>query len=225
MAGGTPSEYSMKAFPYAAFVAAVLLTLSWPRAEFAGKGAEAEASQVSSTFSKPPVYVFDFEIDVVPANPVSKPEEDPHRQASRLVELMSTKVVAALQKAGYTAARMHEGDARPDTGVGIRGLFAEVDSENHWRRAVIRTTTDSGKIEALVVVSNLAKPEQALYEVAQLPGNEPGPGAVITLSPYVPLTKYDLSKDAKEEAFPQIASRIVKDLTDLLQRNPAAIPQ
>jgi hypothetical protein len=109
--------------------------------------------------------------------------------------------------------------------VGIRGLFAEVDSENHWRRAVIRTTTDSGKIEALVVVSNLAKPEQALYEIAQLPGNEPGPGAVITLSPYVPLTKYDLSKDAKEEAFQQIASRIVKDLTDLLQRNPAAIPQ
>jgi hypothetical protein len=215
----------MKAFPYAAFVALILLMPSWPRANFAGKGVEAEASQVSSISSKPPVYVSDFEIDVVPANPVSKPEEDPHKQASQLVELMSTKVVAALQKAGYTATRMHGGDARPDRGVGIRGLFVEVDSENHWRRAVIRTATDSGKIEALVAVSNLAKPEQALYEIAHLPGNEPGPGAVITLSSYVPLTKYDLSKDAKEDAFQQIASRIVKDLTDLLERNPAAIPQ
>lgn len=215
----------MKAFPYAAFAATILLLLSWRGAELAGKGAAAEASQVSSTSSKPSVYVTDFEIDVVPANPVNKPEEDPHKQASRLVELMSTKVVAALQKAGYTATRMHGGDARPDTGAGIRGVFAEVDSESHWRRAVIRSATDSGKIQALVVVSNLSKPEQALYEIAHLPGNEPGPGAVITLSPYVPLTKYDLSKDAKDDVFQQIASRIVKDLTDLLQRNPAAIPQ
>jgi hypothetical protein len=215
----------MKAFPYAAFAATILLMLSWRGAELAWKGAAAEASQVSSTSSKPSVYVTDFEIDVVPANPVNKPEEDPHKQASRLVELMSTKVVAALQKAGYTATRMHGGDARPDTGAGIRGVFAEVDSENHWRRAVIRSATDSGKIQALVVVSNLSKPEQAPYEIAHLPGNEPGPGAVITLSPYVPLTKYDLSKDAKDDVFQQIASRIVKDLTDLLQRNPAAIPQ
>lgn len=215
----------MKAFPCAALIAAILLTVSWSELKLGGTSGAAKASQASTTFSKPPVYVSDFEIDVVPANPVSKPEEDPHRQASRLVELMSTKVVAALQKAGYTATRMHPGDARPDTGAGIRGLFAEVDSENHWRRAVIRTATDSGKIEALVAVSNLAKPEQALYEIAQLHGNDPGPGAVITISPYVPLTKYDLGKDAKEDAFQQIAARIVRDLTDLLQRNPAAIPQ
>jgi hypothetical protein len=120
---------------------------------------------------------------------------------------------------------MHQGDARPDSGVQIRGLFAEVDNENHWRRAVIRSGDDSGKMEALVAVANLSKPDQALYEIAHLPGNEDKPGAVITLSPYVPLTKFDLSKDADENVFKAIAPRIVNDLTDLLNRNPAALTE
>ncbi len=60
---------------------------------------------------------------------------------------------------------------------------------------------------------------------AHLPGNEDKPGAVITLSPYVPLTKYELSKDANEEVFRGIAVRVVNDLTELLQRNPAAISE
>jgi hypothetical protein len=104
-------------------------------------------------------------------------------------------------------------------------LFAEIDSENHWRRAVIRTAGDSGKMQALVSVGNLAKPDQALYEIANLPGNENKPGAVITLSPYVPLAKFDLSKDANEEVFKGIAPRIVSDLTTLLNNNPSAMSQ
>jgi hypothetical protein len=219
------SEYFMKAFPWAVLGAAILLMLTWSGRELAGTSAAARAPQNDTTDPKPPVYVSDFDIDVVSANPVSKPEEDPHKRASLLVELMSTKVVAALQKAGYGATRMHSGDARPDSGVGIRGLFAEVDSENHWRRAIIRSATDSGKMQALVAIANLSKPDQALYEIANLPGNEDKPGAVITLSPYVPLTKYDLSKDADEDVFKVIAPRVVNDLTDLLKRNPAAMPQ
>jgi Domain of unknown function (DUF4410) len=215
----------MKAFLCAAFVPAILLTATWSELGLVGTRVGGKPPQIDARSAKPPVYVSDFEIDVLPANGVNKPEEDPRKQASRLVELMSTKVVDALQKAGYSAMRMHAGDTRPDTGVGIRGLFAEVDSENHWRRAVIHSATDSGKMQALVAVSNLAKPDQALYEIAPLPGNDPGPGAVITLSPYVPLTKFDLSKDADEKEFQRIAPRIVNDLTDLLQRNPAAISQ
>jgi hypothetical protein len=121
---------------------------------------------------------------------------------------------------------MREGDARPDKGAAIRGLFAEVDDENHWRRALIRTATDSGKMEALVAVANLARPDQALYEIAPLPGNDNNiPGAVITLSPYVPLAKFDLSKDAKEDVFQRIAPRVVDALTALLDANPSAISE
>ncbi|MCU1243465.1 MAG: conserved hypothetical secreted protein [Candidatus Acidoferrum typicum] len=210
----------MKTFRSATFLVAVLLGAMWYGLD------NAPATGRTSSPPKPPVYVSDFDIDVeLPQSGIQKPEDDPGNLASHLVELMSTKLVIALQKAGYSATRMHEGDARPDSGVQIRGLFAEVDEENHWRRAVIRSATDSGKMEALVAVANLSKPEQALYEIAPLPGNEDRPGAVITLSPYVPLTKYDLSKDADENVFKGIAPRVVNDLTDLLNRNPAAITQ
>ena len=214
----------MKTFRRATFLVAVLLGAMWYGLDIAG--APATGRQITSSPPKPTVYVSDFDIDVEPLQAgAQEPEDDPRKLAGHLVELMSTKLVVALQKAGYSATRMHVGDALPDKGVQIRGLFAEVDEENHWRRAVIRSATDSDKMEALVAVANLSKPQQALYEIANLPGNEDRPGAVITLSPYVPLTKYDLSKDADENVFKGIAPRVVNDLTDLLTRNPAAMTQ
>ena len=226
----------MTAFPYAALLATLLLTPNSEGLEFATTYA-ALNEQATTSVTKPTVYVSDFEIDVAPmpggqgtTAPAPQqgklsPEEEARKLAGRLVELMSSKVIAALQKAGYSAVRMHRGDARPGSGVQIHGVYAEVDNENHWRRAVIRNADDSGKMQALVAVANLSKPEQRLYEVAQLPGNEDKPGAVITLSPYVPLTKFDLSKDAKEDVFQKIAPRIVDDLTALLNANPAALTQ
>ena len=224
----------MKASPRAAVLAALLFTSNLYGLEFAkANGAEKERQTATS---KPTVYVSDFEIDVLPSQSTSRAaaapqtggeaqDDDPRKQASRLVELMATKLIAALRKAGYTAVRMQPGAARPDSGVRIRGLFAEIDNENHWRRAVIRTAGDSGKMQVLVSVANLAKPDQALYEITNLPGNENKPGAVITLSPYVPLTKFDLNKDANEEVFKGIAPRIVSDLTTLLNANPSAMSQ
>jgi len=194
--------------------------------------------QLDAASDKPVVYVPDFQLDVLAADagshtstatpPPSSPEarkqaEEARKQASHIVDRMAANLIQALQKAGYTAVRLHSGDARPDHGVLIRGLFAEIDKENHWRRAVIRSASDSGKIQVLVSVANLNKPDQALYEIAHLPGNENKPGAVITLSPYVPLAKFDLDKDAPEEAFQKIAARVVSDLTALLNANPAAV--
>jgi hypothetical protein len=214
----------MNVFRRAAFVLAVLLSSISSGFDIAS--APAVASQTTAPLTKPQVYVSDFVIDVVPPqSAVERPEDDPRMVARQLVELMSTRLVIALQKAGYSATRMRAGDTRPDSGVQIRGLFAEVDNENRWRRAVIRSATDSGKMEALVAVANLSKPEQALYEIAPLPGNEDKPGAVITLSPYVPLTKFDLNKDADENVFKSIAPRVVNELNDLLNRNPAAITE
>jgi Domain of unknown function (DUF4410) len=214
----------MKTFCCAAFLAAILFGSNWSGPDFVEASSFTLVEQAATSGTKPTVYVSNFEIDAVPATtPVQKPEDDPRRQANRLVELMSTKLVAALQRAGYNAVRMAGG--RPESGVQIRGLFAEVDQENHWRRAVIRGAAESGKIQAVVSVANLAKPDQAMYEIAPLPGNENKPGAVITLSPYVPLTKYDLSKDAKEADFQKAASQMVNDLTALLNANPAAFAQ
>jgi hypothetical protein len=205
---------------------------------FAVQASPATSRQVGSGSDKPTVFVSDFDLDVLPtsnerststATPAPKPPgpakraEEARKQASQLVDQMAASLVMALQKAGYSAVRLRSGDSRPDHGVRILGLFAEVDKENHWRRAVIRSGSDSGQIQVLVSVANLAKPDQALYEIANLPGNGNKPGAVITLSPYVPLAKFDLDKDAPEEAFQKTAARIVKDLTALLNANPDAV--
>jgi len=213
--------------------------LFMPDAKLAATPASPPQVGAAST-AKPAVYVSDFDLDVVPANAdrstpeatppptpqaAAKQAEEARKQASRLVDRMAANLVLALQKAGYTAVRLRPGDARPDHGLRIRGLFAEVDAQNHWRRAVIRGGSDSGKIQMLVTVANLTKPDQALYEIAHLPDNENRPGAVITLSPYVPLAKFDLEKDAPEEAFQKTAARIVSDLTALLNVNPAAVSQ
>ena len=215
-----------------------------------GSAAQSPASGV-----KPTVYVSDFELDVAPPNhaiqalgnaqtsPISTPptaagaraqrpgtkpltpEQEKHKHAHELVNWMSVTLMAELQKAGYTANRLPAGDGRPGSGVAIRGLFAEIDNENHWHRALIRGADDSGKMQAVVSVANLARPEQAMYEIAPLPGNEAKPGAVITLSPYVPLTKYEIDKQADQAAFQIVASHIVRDLTELLAANPAAWTQ
>lgn len=197
--------------------------------------ATSRSQATAASASKPTVYVSDFEIDVLPVRadrstalpPASQgaaqAEEAARKQvASHLVDRMTANLILSLQNAGYTAVRLKPGDARPNEGIRIRGLFAEIDKENHWRRAVIRSGSDSGKIQALVGVANLAKPDQVLYEIAPLPGNESKPGAVITLSPYVPLVKFDFDKDAPEEEFQKTAARIVNDLTALLNANPAA---
>ena len=208
-------------------------------------------AQAQATSSKPSVYVSDFDLDVVPTKLPPKPpaatpasstppsgqtarknaapnanqDEDPAKFAAHLVDLVSTNLVQALQDAGFSAQRLGRNQGRPDSGVQIRGIFAEIDKENHWRRAVIRTTSDSAKIQLLVSIANLAKPEQALYEIAHLPGNENKPGAVITLSSYVPLEKFEIDRDANEDQIKKAAARIVSDLSKLLNANPAAVSQ
>jgi hypothetical protein len=228
----------VKTFHFASQSLVFVLAAAVFTQEAAVDASVASPPQIDATSDKPPVYVSDFGLDVLPANADSntstatpppppqtaaKQAEEARKQASRLVDRMAANLVLALQKAGYTAVRLRPGDARPDHGLRIRGLFAEVDNQNHWRRAVIRSGSDSGKIQVLVSVANLTRPDQALYEIAHLPGNESKPGAVITLSPYVPLAKFDLDKDAPEEAFQKTAARIVNDVTALLDANPAAV--
>src|SRR5258708_35435330 len=128
----------MRSPPRMEFLAAIFVMSTWCGAELAGAGAAAKGPKRDPP-PKATVYVSDFEIDVLPPEAgQEKPEDDPRRLAARLGELMSTKLVAALRKGGYTVVRMHRGDARPARGVQIRRLVAEVDERNDCRRAVMR---------------------------------------------------------------------------------------
>ena len=203
------------------------------------KPAQETQGQSGTPTKKVPVYIANFELDVVPSLPSQRPLPpppspsqpgpkpqplDPGQLAHHVVDTMATKLVAALQNAGYPAKRL-QGDGRPDYGVQIRGIFTEVDSQNHWTRAVIRSGSDNGKMTVIVAVGNLARPDQALYEIAHLPGNTDKPGAIITLSPYVPLERFEINKDSDDKAFAGIASRVVADLDALLGKNQYALPE
>lgn len=182
------------------------------------------------------VYVSDFELDVLnvkddkktsatPTPSDSKKEEDAAEQASRLVDLMSSTLVKELEKAGYTVHRMRPGEAKPAEGLGIHGVFAEPDEQNRLRRAVIGNTSSAGKMELFVGISNLARPEQPLYAVADPKSNENKQGAVITVSAYAPVAKFELEKNAADKAVKETASAIVSDLTTLLNANIVAVTQ
>jgi hypothetical protein len=184
------------------------------------------------------VYVSDFELDVpnsgaeksapsgapaAAAQPDSKKEDGPAEQASKLIELMSSTLVKELEKAGYTAHRMRPGEARPEEGMRIKGVFAEPDEENRLRRAVIGSGPSVGTMALFVGVGNLARPDQPLYAVVDPKSSENKPGAVITVSAYAPVAKFEMQKNATEKAVKDTASAIVADLTLLLNANIAAV--
>jgi hypothetical protein len=183
------------------------------------------------------VYVTDFELDVPNANdekvsPPAEPapaasvevkkEQGAAELASRLVDFVSSTLLKELEMAGYTARRMRPGEVRPAEGIRIRGVFAEPDEQNRLRRAVIGNGPGVGKMALFVGISNLAKPDQALYAVADPRGGDKV-GPVITVSAYAPVAKFEMPKDVTEKAVKDTASSIVSNLTVLLNANAAAV--
>jgi hypothetical protein len=191
------------------------------------------------------VYVSDFELDVptgaekgsteksapsgAPAPTVqadTKKEDSPAEQASKLVEFMSSTLVKELQKAGYSAQRFRPNEARPDEGIQIKGVFTEPDAENHLRRAVMGSGPSAGKMALFVGIGNLARPDQALYAVVDPKVGENGenkPGAMINVSAYAPVARFEMPKNVTEKSVKDTAAAIVADLTQLLNTNIASV--
>jgi Domain of unknown function (DUF4410) len=188
------------------------------------------------------VYVSDFELDAVEANgklaksvsavPPSaaaqldpKREQGPVEQAGRLVDFMSATLVKELEKAGYSARRLRPGETRPTDGIRISGIFGEPDGRNQLRRAIVGTISGDGKMALFVGISNLARPEQAFYAAAEPSGTDNKAGAVITVSSYAPVAKFDIEKNTTEKAVRDTATGIVADLSALLSANIVALTQ
>ena len=155
----------------------------------------------------------------------SQREDTPTERAQALVNAMSESLVKTLEKAGYTVRRLRPGDARPATGLRIRGVFAEADEQNRVRRLLVGSDSVTPKMLLYVGVNNLARPEQPLYELANPPSNDSRHGPVITLTSYSPAARFEMSKNATEEDFKKIASEIAADLSALLNANPLTVAQ
>lgn len=179
------------------------------------------------------VYVGDFDLDIWTGKPVAGPtgaaaiaeqkkKETPREQASRLVESVGASLARSLESAGYTARRLHAGEPRPEKGLRIQGVFAQVDEKNRVRRALIGSRAASGNLQLFVSVSNLERPDQQLYEIADAKSADNRYGPVITISPYAPVAKFEMDKDANEQELRDLGSKMVAGLTGLLNANPVS---
>ncbi|HET7108009.1 MAG TPA: DUF4410 domain-containing protein [Candidatus Acidoferrum sp.] len=176
-----------------------------------------------------PVLVSDFELFSIPPpadSPISSASEDaslPSVQARRLMDSFAATLVETLKKSGF-AVRRAKG-ASQSKGALLRGVFAEPDEKNRIRRTLLGGTSANPKFFLYVGIFNLARPDQSLYQLAQEQpgGNQFGP--VITLSSYIPLAKYELSKNPSDEDVRRVCGQIAASLKALLAANPNAFAQ
>ena len=163
-----------------------------------------------------------IKVDTTKGDPPA--DDSPHAQAAKLVDLASTTLVKVLEQEGYSARRLRNGASAPDSGVVLRGVFAQVDANSGLRRAVIGGLATDAKMQLFVGIGNLARPEQPVYAVVSpQPADNVGP--LISVSVYAPVGRYELDRDPSEELLKRTATSIAGDLTRLLNANPLALQQ
>jgi uncharacterized protein DUF4410 len=206
-----------------------------------------ESSQPAATGQEPPapskstvVYVTDFELEVVPAKdekppvrggtpapptPDQKKKETAAEQAKRLVDGLASHLVTALEGAGYTVHRLRPADPRPESGVRIQGVFAQVDEQSRIRKAILGSGLEPPGLQLFFSVGNLARPDQEFYAISGPKSADNKFGPVITVSPYAPVAKLDVDREANDQALKDLSAKMVADLTGLLKANPMAASQ
>ncbi len=159
-----------------------------------------------------------------PQRTEAKDDGSPAAQAARLVNLTATNLVKALEQAGYTARRLR-GGARPDSGIILRGVFAQADANAGLRRVVAGGDSTDSKMVLFVGVGNLARPDQAVYLPVGPTSADGRLGPVINVSVYAPISRFDVEKSPSEDSLKRLAPQIVNEVTTLLNANRLAVSQ
>jgi hypothetical protein len=138
---------------------------------------------------------------------------------------MSENLLRTLGKAGYRVHRLRPGEALPQAGLRIRGVFAEPDEGNRTRRLLVGSDSTAPKMLLYVGVDDLARPEQPLYELAKPPSNDGKHGPVITVTSYSPVARFEMDKNPSDEDIKKVVTDIVADLSALLHANHTLVSQ
>src|SRR5712664_1284891 len=170
----------------------------------------------SSKTSRPPA-------SLRPAD--SQTDDTASERANALVTAMSENLLRTLGRAGYTVRRVRAGEALPQAGLRIRGVFAEADEQNRIRRLLVGSDSPTPKMLLYVGVDDLARPEQPLYELAKPPSNDGKHGPVITVTAYSPVARFEMDKNPSDEDIKKVVTDIVADLSALLHANPTLVSQ
>jgi hypothetical protein len=170
----------------------------------------------SSKTSRPPA----------PLRPAdSQTDDTASERANALVTAMSENLLRTLGRAGYTVRRVRAGEALPQAGLRIRGVFAEADEQNRIRRLLVGSDSPTPKVLLYVGVDDLARPEQPLYELAKPPSNDGKHGPVISVTAYSPVARFEMDKNPSDDDIKKITGDIVADLNALLRANPTLASQ
>lgn len=142
------------------------------------------------------------------------------KRADRLKTFFGDALLQALRKSGFNTAPI--GSSHPEKGVLLKGVFAEVDSQNHNCLAILGATNPASSFVLYVGAYNLARPDQPLYRVMTMENCDAKFGPVITLNNYVPMDEYAVSKNPTEDEVRKVCAQIVANLRALLSVNSAA---
>jgi hypothetical protein len=192
------------------------------------------------------IYVNDFDLDAAdmqsdqhllpgpgivqrPLQRLRGEPSDPVAYAQKLVDLMSTSLVNALNKGGVPAHRLLAGEPPRTEGWVIRGVFTDVEEGNRLKRAIIGFGAGETKMQLNVAVSDLASnATQPFYSFDTTKGSGKMPGAIITLNPYVAAAKFVMSRNGLEKdttkTAAKIADRISKQIKQLRQNDKTSGP-
>jgi hypothetical protein len=142
------------------------------------------------------------------------------KQAERLKVFFGDALVQALRKNGFNATPL--GSSHPEKGVLLKGVFAEVDSQNHNCLAILGGTTPAPRFLLYVGAYNLARPDQPLYRVMTMENCDAQFGPLISLNNFIPMEKYEVSKSPTEDEVRKVCGQVVANLRALLSVNSAA---
>ena len=146
--------------------------------------------------------------------------ETSSKQADRLKAFFGEALVQALRKTGFNAVPL--GSSHPEKGVLLKGVFAEVDSQNHNCLAILGGTTTASSFVLYVGAYNLARPDQPLYRVMTMENCDAQFGPLISLNNFIPMEKYEVSKSPTEDEVRKVCGQVVANLRALLSVNSAA---
>jgi hypothetical protein len=147
---------------------------------------------------------------------------DSAAEAQHVVKLMSDNLVEDFTKAGYTTKLLAPGDYRPAVGILITGVFTELDEGNRVRRAVIGFGAGAATMQLYVTATDLAHPEQALYQSDANDSGGKKPGAVITMNPYVAAAKFVMEKNATDKTVKKTTKQITTEFDKRMKTGTAA---
>jgi hypothetical protein len=194
------------------------------------------------------VYVKDFDLDanrfkqdlggitgkgyLLPAPPrplLRRKRQAAALESSHLTTLMSDQIVADLRKAGFDARRLERFEPRPTQGLIVSGVITELSEGNQMRRALLGFGSGNAKMELYVTLTDISGTEKRFYDVSANKTSMKGPGAVLTLNPYLGaakfVAKFAMTKNAPEKMVKKTASKIATELAKSLNAGPGPVTE